>query len=170
MEQNIILVQEEPRGASQLVEVPVGANGLTRINFPDIQQLRSQVGQTIIIKWIRLITAKVLTNAPTVGGVVAPIAELRKVSVTLYSEGWERGQLIPLLTLNDVADADATTATTIPYRNHPTRFANWKNVDWSKSYLQYSNGTQSANSPYVFVFDIGYVKLDARNQEIVGSS
>lgn len=168
--ENIILVQEEPRGPSQLVEVPVTANGLTRINFPDIQQLRSQVGQNIIIKWIRLITVKVLSNGPTIGSVNAPLAELQKVSVTLYSEGWEKGQLIPLLTLNDVADADSANATTIPYRQHETRFANWKNVDWSKSYLQYANSTSSANSPYVFIFDIGYVKLDAQNKEIIGAS
>src|SRR5215831_15291027 len=81
---HIILVQEEPRGPSQLIEIPVGSNGLTKVQIPDIQQLRSQIGQTIIIKAIRLITANVITNAPTVGGIVAPIAELRKLTLTLY--------------------------------------------------------------------------------------
>jgi len=147
----MILVNEEPRGPSELIEIPVTANGVTRINIPDIQQLRSQQGQVIIVKGIRTITAKVLTNAPITGSVVSPIAELRKASLVLYADGWEKGHLIPLLTMVDEADADATTATTIPYRFKTTKFDDWKNVDWSKSYIQFSNGTVSATQPYWFV-------------------
>lgn len=167
---NIILVQEEPRGPSQLVEVPVPTNGNQKIKLPDVQQLRSQEGQVIVIKAIRLITPKVLARGMTINAVNAPLAELQKISLTLYSEQWEKGQMIPLLTLNDMADADATAATTVPYRNKSTRFNNWRNVDWAQSYLLYSNGTVSANSPYVVMFDVEYIKLDAKGNPIIGPS
>lgn len=162
----ITLVQEEPRGPSQLIEIPVGANGLTKVMIPDIQQLRSTAQETIVLKSLRLITAKVLTHAPLNGGVVAPRAELIKMSLVLYSEGWEKAQLIPLLTLNDNADADGAVATTIPYRNRTTRFDNWQNVDWSKSFVQYSNGQPSANQPYVIVLEAEYVKINSAGKEI----
>jgi hypothetical protein len=163
----VILVQEEPRGPSQLVEVQVTSNGLTRVNFPDIQQLRSMVGQRIIIKGMRLITDNVLTKAPLSGNTTAPIAELKKIALTIYCQGWEKGQLIPVLTLNDVSGDGGAS---IPYRMFPTKFSNWENVDWSKSYLQFSNGTSSANAPYSVLFDIEYVKLDSSGAEILGAS
>lgn len=164
----IILVQEEPRGPSQLIEVPVPAQVVTTVNFPDIQQLRSQVGQRIIIKAIRLITPKVLTTGPTLSIANATLAELRKISLIIYCEGWEKGQLIPALTLNDVADADAAAATTIPYRVNPTKFANWENVDWSKTKLIYNPA--SSGAAYCVMFDVEYVKLDSKGQEIIGPS
>lgn len=160
------LVQEEPRGPSQLIEIPVPALAVQRVQIPDIQQLRSQVGQTIIIKALRLIPASILTNAPTVGGINAPLTELVKISLVLYCEGWEKGQLIPILTLCDTF----TEASGVPFRPHTTMFDNWKNVDWSKSYLQYSNGTPSSGVAYTVVLEAEYVKLDAQNQEIVGPS
>lgn len=160
-----ILVQEEPRGPSILIEVPIVA-GTQRQNLPDVQQLRSQLNQTIIIKAIRLITAKVLSNGVTVQGTNAPVTELVKMVLTLYSEGWEKGQYIPLLTLNDVADSDATAATTIPYRQSTTRFANWRNVDWAQCYVQFANGTAPAGAPYVLIFEVEYLKLDASGQPI----
>jgi len=126
------LVQEEPRGPSQLIEIPVPTAGVGRVPLPDIQQLRSQVGQVIIIKALRLIPVSVLSLAPTLGGANAPLTELVKISLVLYCEGWEKGQLIPILTLADTF----TEASGIPTRFRTTRFDNWKNVDWSKSYLQ----------------------------------
>jgi hypothetical protein len=84
----------------------------------------------------------------------------------LYCEGWEKGQLIPLLTLNDTF----TEASGIGFRPHTTYFDNWKNVDWSKSFLQYSNGTPSSGVAYNVILEAEYVKLDAHNQEIIGPS
>jgi hypothetical protein len=155
----IILVQEEPRGPSQLVEVPVNA-ATQKQPFPDVPQLRSQPGQRIVIKGIRLITAKVLTRGVSINAVNAPLAELQKMTLVLFSQQWQKGQNIPLLTLNDMADSDATTATTIPYRNTPTKFADWQNVDWPQSFIQYANGTTAANTPYVILFDVEYLKYD----------
>lgn len=169
-QRDIILVQEEPRGPSQLVEISVPTNGSQKIKLPDVQQLRSQEGQIIIIKGIRLISFKVLARGMTLNAVNAPLAELQKISLTIYSEQWEKGQMIPLLTLNDMADADSTAATTIPYRNKATKFNSWRNVDWAQSFLLYSNGTVSANAPYVVMLDVDYIKLDAKGNPIIGPS
>lgn len=164
-QKQIILVQEEPRDASQLVEIPVTSNGLTRIPIPDQQQLRSLANRTVIIKGIRLITNIVLSNAPLTGGINAPNTELVKMSLVLYSLGWERGQLIPLFVLNDVSG----DGTGVPFRFHPTKFNNWRNVDWTKSYLQFSNGQSSAGSPYTVLFDVEYQKIDAQGKPIEGA-
>lgn len=169
MEKQIILVQEEPRGPSQMVEIPV-ATGQQRVPLPDVQQLRNTQGQTIVIKAIRLITAKVLTAAPIGGQTTAPRDELRKMSLVLYAEGWEKGQLIPVLEFNDNHDSDTAAATTISFRGTATRLADWKNVDWPKSYLQFSNGTAAAGGPYAVLLDVEYIKLDANNKEIIGPS
>lgn len=159
-----VLIQEEPRGPSILIEVPVNTNGQQRVPFPDISQLRSTVDQRIVLKGLRLVSVEVLTNGIISANANAPAAELAKMSITIYAEGWEKGQSIPLLTLNDMV----FTTGAIPYRYNPTRFDNWVNVDWPKSYLQYANGTTSAGAPYVVLFDCEYLRLDAQNRLLVG--
>lgn len=154
---NIILVQERPRTPSQLVEVPVTANGLQRIPFPDVQQLRSYGNTKVIVSQMRLITAEVLTNGVINTGVNAPIAELQKITFVFYCDGWEKGQYIPALTFNDMVLPGGT----FPHRYAAMNFENWENIDWSKSFLQYANSTSSANSPYVVLLDVIYTKLDA---------
>lgn len=166
MDSSIILIKEEPRGPSQLVELVVSANGSSRVPFPDVQQLRSQVGQNVIIKTIRLITLDVATFGTITGQPNAPLAELKKASLVLYCEGWEKAQYIPLLVLNDVA----TPAGTFGYRNNASDFNDWQNVDWSKSYIQYANTQVSAGAPYCFIFDIVYQKLNANGGTIIGPS
>lgn len=162
MSKEIILVQEEPRGASQLLECPVTI-GVTKQRLPDNNQLRSQQGQTIIIKGMRLITDQVLTRAVNFNLANAPLAELQGMVLVLYCEGWERAQMIPLLTLNDVNDQ------TSPHRYHATKFNNWKNVDWAKSFFQWVNGSSSGDN-FAVIFDVEYVKLDDQNREIIGPS
>lgn len=153
---HVVLVQEEPRGPSILIEVNVPNNGSQRVPFPDISQLRSTVNQQIIIKGLRLVSAEVLTNGIISSNATAPATELQKMSITVYSEGWEKGQTIPMLTFNDFV----FTTGAIPYRNHSTRFDDWRNVDWPKSYIQYANGTVSAGAPYVVLLDCEYIRLD----------
>lgn len=168
MQKQIILVQEEPRGPSQLIEVPVNVNGIGRVNFPDIQQLRSTPSNDIVIKEIKLITVKALARGIYNDSPNAPLAELQKCALVVYCEGWEKAQFIPLLELNPFYDADGAAATTIPWTHGGKRFADWVNVDWSKSYIQYSNGTVSANSPYVFIFNVGYIRVNKQGQELLG--
>lgn len=160
----MILVTEEPRGASMLIEIPVTANGLGKIPLPVVQQLQNDTTQKVIIKAIRMIPATVLTNAPTDGAVTAPIAELAKMSLTLYSQGWEKGQLIPLLSINDIE----TPTVAIPFKRHTTRLDDWTNVDWNKSFIQFSNGTVSANSPYTVILEAEYLRLDSMGKPIDG--
>lgn len=163
MHDTLIFVQEAPRGPSELVEIQVQTNGQQRVPFPDVQQLRSLVNQKIIMKEMRLITVDVLTNAPVSGSVNAPVAELQKMTLVIYCEGWEKGHNIPALVLNDVNN-------TAPHRFSGTRFNNWADVDWSKSFIQFSNGTVSAGAPYSVLIDVVYEKLDASGKEIVGPS
>jgi len=168
MDSEIILVQEEPRGPSILVEIPVTGTG-QKVKLPDVQQLRSQEGQTIIIKAIRLITPKVLLGAITLSLPNAPLGQLINMSLTIYSEGWLKGQDIPILVLNDMNDSDAAVGSTIPFRNKSTKFNNWRNVDWAQSYLLFANGFLPTPS-YAVLLDVEYVKLDANNRPIIGPS
>jgi len=159
-----VLVQEEPRGPSILIEVPVGTNGSQRIQFPDISQLRSTVDQSIIIKGLRLVPSEVLTSGIISAFPNAPTSELQKMSVTIYSDGWEKGQTIPILTFNDYVFAISAT----PYRFNPTRLDSWRRVDWPKSYIQFANGTSSVGAPYVVLLDCEYIRLNAQGNEIQG--
>jgi hypothetical protein len=63
-----------------------------------------------------------------------------------------------LLILNDVADADSTTSSTIPFRNKTTKLANWTDVDWNKSYIQFANGT-AASQASTIMLEVEYLKL-----------
>lgn len=159
-----ILVQEEPRGPSVLIEVNVNNNGSQRVPFPDISQLRSTTDLKIVIKGLRLVPSSVLTNGVISSNVTAPDSELQKMALTIYAEGWEKGQTIPMLTFNDFQN------TIIPNRFNPTRFDNWVNVDWPKSYIQYANGTSSVGAPYVVLLDCEYVRLNAQNLIVTGPS
>lgn len=153
-----ILVKEEPNGPSQLIEVPVTANGQQRVNFPDIQQLRSMANQRIIIKGIDAVIPQVLSNGPITGLATSPVAEMAKISLVIYCEGWEKAQFFPLLMFNSAS----VPTVAVPYFQSKTKFADWENVDWSKTYLQYSNGTVSAGSPYAVLLNVLYerIKLD----------
>ena len=158
--QNII-VSESPRIASVLIEIPIASGASGRVTLPDVPQLRNQGDQLVVIQTVRAISPKVLSHGPTSGTATTPLADLKKLSFTIYSQGWEKGQYIPVLLLNDVADADSTAATTIPYRMAPTRFANWRDVDWNKSYLLFSNG-QTASQASTLILEVEYLKFQRR--------
>lgn len=151
---DMILLQEEPRGASQLIEIPV-AGALTKVVIPVVQQLQNNTDQIVVIKALRLITDAVLTNAPTQGGINAPVGEITKMTLTIYSEGWEKGNLIPLATLNDIF----TEGSQIPWRQRTMRLADWANVDWNKSFLQFANGTVPAGAPYTVILEAEYIRF-----------
>lgn len=159
-----ILVQEEPRGPSMLIEIPVPAQVVSKVALPIIQQLNNDTTQKIIIKGLRLIPDFLLTAAPTNGGINAPLTELQKISLTLYSQGWEKGYLIPILSLND----SFCEGSGVPFRMHTTKMADWTNVDWNKSYLQYGNGTPSSGNAYNIILEVEYVRLDNNGNLIDG--
>jgi hypothetical protein len=163
--QSLFLLQDEPRGASQLIEVLIPAVGTARQLLPVIQNLQSQTNVDVILKAFRLIPPTVLTNAPTLTGVNAPLTELVKMSLVLYSEEWEKGTLIPLCTLIDTF----TEGSGVPWRTKTTRFDDWRNVNWGKSYIQFSNGLAAVGAPYVVIFEAEYQKFNKAGKEIQGA-
>lgn len=162
----VYLIQEEPRGPSMLVEIPITANGLSNVQFPDVPELRNQIDQKIIIKAIRVIPPAVLSNAPLTGNAVAPLTETVKQTLILYSQGWEKGKNIPVNTLIDTFIEGTGT----PWKNRSTQLANWENLDWNKSQVKFANGTVSAGAPYSLLVEVEYVKLNKDGEEIVGPS
>lgn len=162
MGDRIILVQEEPRGPSVLIELAV-ANGENRVPFLEVDNLKSDTEVNVIIKALRLITSDILVGPVILPGVNAPLSELQKMTLVLYSEGWEKAMYIPLLTLTDVA----TPGTFTPHRYHATRFADWKKVSWTKSYIQFANGTASVGA-YNLLFDCEYQRFNAQGVEVKG--
>lgn len=164
MADKIIIVPEAPRGASQLIEIAVPQNGLGKVQLPVVQQLQNDTTQKVIIKALRLVTVDVLAMAPTLGGPNAPLTELVKMTLTLYSEGWEKGQLIPILALNDTF----TEGSGMPWRVHTTRLDDWINVDWNKSFIQFNNGTVSAGTPYNVILEAEYLRLDTQGNPMRG--
>lgn len=170
----IIIAQEEPRIASILVEVPIDA-GVQKVAFPNVQQLLNTTDQVIVIKSIRCLTAKVLAGGVLTAAANMPLVDLQSAVATFYCQGWQKGRNIPLLLLNDMADGDNTAATTIPYKNSPPTFANWYNLDWTQSEIQYINGV-TASVTGVFLFDVQYIKVrgaafrNGQIEEIIGPS
>lgn len=158
------LVMEEPRGPSQIIEIQVLSNGLGKIPFPYTENLTRNGSQTIVTKAMRLITPSVLPTGPISGLANAPLTELQKMSVVLYCEGWEKGEIIPILTFNDMF----TEGSGEPFRRGKMRLNNWKNIEWTKCFILYSNTTSSVGASYAIIFDVEYIKLDAAGNEIVG--
>lgn len=161
MNEQIILVQPEPQHCTYLVEVPVSA-GQQRIQLPDVQQLRSMEGQTIVIKSISVVTPDVLANAIDLALPTSPVTDLQNMSLTIYSQAWERGQNIPILRLNDMTNSD--TSILNPNNRKTFTLDNWKKVDWPKSYLRFSNG-QSASTDFAVLLYVNYFKMDEEGNE-----
>lgn len=150
-----MLVQQEPRGPSQLIETAVPAQVVSVVQLPVIQNLQNQTDQIVIIKAIRVIPDSVLTRGPVQGFINATLAELQKISLVIYSENWIKGQLIPLCTLIDTF----TEASGIPFKVNTTRFDSWRNVDWGKSFFQYANGAPSSGLAYEIILEVEYQKF-----------
>jgi len=166
MAQERVLIQSQPVNNYTTVEIPVTANGLTRIAIPDQLMLKSYPGHTVVIKAIELISVKVLTRAILNAMANAPLAEVVKAALVFYCEGWEKIQYIPLARLQPVHDSDSTAATTFPFIEQAQTFENLRNLDWTKSYVQYGNGSVSANSPYAFILGVQYTTLNDQGAEI----
>lgn len=159
-----MLVQEAPRGPSTTIEIPV-TPGLSSIPFPIIQDLQSNTTRVVVINSIRLVTYAELANARTLGLPNAPLTELQKISTLLYAEGWNKGDAIPVLSLNNVY----TEGSGIPFRDRTQKLANWEDVVWNKCELEFSNGTVAVGN-YAVIFEVEYTRFDANGVEIVGPS
>ncbi len=158
----MILVQEEPRGPSQIIEVQV-STVTSSLPLPIIQQLTSDTRTNIVIKALRLVTFAELAIGPVSGLANAPLTELQKLSITLYADGWEKGKLIPLLAFNNTF----IEGSGIPYRDRTVKLANWDSVDWNKSNFIYSNGTASVPS-YCILLEAEYERFNKDGTRVVG--
>lgn len=158
----MVLIQEEPRGPSQLVEIQV-TTATSTVPIPIIQQLTSDTKTIIVIKSVRLVTFAELAIAPQCGQPNAPLTELQKMSLLLYAEGWEKGKNIPILSLNNTF----IEGSGIPFRDRTTKLANWDAVDWNKSNLIYSNTTVAVPS-YAVVLEVEYERFDKNGLRVVG--
>jgi len=161
-----VYIQQEPVDNWTLVEIPIPAQAVNRQAVPDQLMLKSYPDHFVTVKSIEVITAKQLTNAVLNNGANAARAEIIKATLVLYCDGWEKVQYIPLSRLIATYDADAATATTIPFMQNPTTFENLRNVDWTKSYIQYANGLNSSGAAYVFILGVKYVIQNNRGEVI----
>jgi hypothetical protein len=129
------------------------ANGtLGRVSFNDQPQLRDQPNQIIIILNIELFLNSTYANSQftnTLPGI--PAAELPKGVLVLYINGEESVHLIPLAKLVHINDQLS------PYQWDLQGFDRLSNVDWDKSYVQFSSAT--AGGPYVAPFGVTYLRF-----------
>lgn len=150
---DVVLIKEEPRGPSQLIEIPVPAQAVSTVTLPTIMNLQSTTDKIIIIKKLRVIPLPVLATGPLQGLANAPLTELQKCSLVLYSQQWIKGQQIPLGTLIDVY----VEGSGFPWKENVAPLDGWRDVDWNKSFIQYSNGTPSNGTAYEFIIEAEYL-------------
>lgn len=142
----------------EIVELTINANQNGRFYFDTQPQLRNQADQIIIIRGIQLYLATTypfsqVTN--TVAGVTA--AEAIKAVLVLYVNGEESIKNIPLPQLNNINDVAS------PFQQEIQVFADLQNVDFAKSYVQFS--AAAAGAPYVIPFGISYTRLKRNPEE-----
>jgi len=158
-----MLIQSQPIKNWTLVETVI-AVGNTRIPIQDQPMLKSYAGHKVVIKGIELITAKGLTHGVLNSAANITRADLIKTVLVLYCNGWEQVQYLPLSRLIGLHDADATTATTVPFMDQPTFFENLSDVDWTKSYFLTANG-QSIATAGVIMLGVQYQVFNDQGQE-----
>lgn len=142
----------------EIVELTIDANNPGRFYFQTQPQLRNQSDQIIIIRGIQLYmlpayAASQVTN--TVAGM--PATEAVKAVLTLYVNGEESIKSIPLPQLYNINDLAS------PFQQEIQTFADLQNVDFAKSYVQFS--TAAAGTPYVIPFGISYIRMKRNPEE-----
>lgn len=145
----------------ELVELPIPAGSTGRITFPTVPQLRNQANQYIVLKGIQIYTVNDYANSQlnnSIAGIA--LTEVPKCVLVLYVNGEESIKMIPLGRLIQ------NISGTISYYNE-TYFDDLTNVDFDKSYVQFS--AASAGTPYVIPFGIEYIRYtkNAAGQMVV---
>lgn len=136
----------------ELIEMTIPPASLGRVSFATVAQLRNQPDQIIIIKGIDVFSVLTYGNSQqtaTLPGM--PVAEVPKAVLVLYVNGEESIKMIPLAKL--IHTEDGTT----PFQQQVPAFENLANVDFDKSYVQFS--VASDNAAYVIPFGITYLRL-----------
>jgi hypothetical protein len=138
----------------EMVELLINA-AVTRQNFSDIPQLRSQKDQQIVIQKIQFFPLSIYANSQTTNATPGtPVAEVPKIVLTLYVRGEERIHFIPLAMLNNTQSD--TGAGFTPFQQEQIEFDDLLEVDWTKSYVQYN--AAAAGFPYIIPLGVTYLK------------
>lgn len=138
----------------EIVELVIPNDSSGRVNFKTQPQLRNQADQVIIIKGIKVYPVYAYSNSQQTAGLTGvAITELPKAVLVLYVNGWEAVHMIPLNELVHVQDPLNGGA----FQQEIQAFADLQNVDWDKSYVQFS--IAASGSPYIIPFGIEYVRL-----------
>jgi hypothetical protein len=124
-------------GLFQLVEIPVSGTG-TKVKIPDQPQLRIQGDQKIYVTDIELFTDSVMPVSPD-GNTNATNAELLKAALVIQIKGEDRVYRIPVFKLNRINDG------TSPYQQELQSLDELE-IDWAKSYFQYSSAPSGTYS------------------------
>ena len=137
----------------ELVELNVPAGtGPGRVTFQTIPQLRNQTDQIIVIKDIEIFTISSYANSQQNSALPGmPVADVPKAVLVLYVNGEESIKMIPLGMLVHVDDFANI------YHERIFSFESLVNVDFDKSYVQFSSAVSAA--PYVIPFGISYNRM-----------
>lgn len=135
--------------------VPAGTTG-SKINYPDIPQLRDDTTQDIIVKGLESFSIESMPLSP-MGNVVATTAQLQNAFLVLYIEDEESVLYLPLIKLNAMFASLGTG--TMQQQFEPTELENVK-IDWNKTYIQFA--TPPANEDqFSIMLGVSYKKLPA---------
>lgn len=136
----------------ELVELTVPASSTGRVGFNTIPQLRNQANQVIQILDIQLYPITIYANSQVTNSIPGmPVADIPKAVLVLYVNGEESIKMIPLAQLNHIQDGTPT-----PFQEQLFGFDKLTNVDFDKSYVQYS--AASAANVYVIPFGVRYLR------------
>jgi hypothetical protein len=142
----------------ELLELVIPPNyGASRINYPDIPQLRDDTTQDIIIRGIETFSIEAMPLSAQ-GGVVATTVQLQNAFLTLYVDGEESVRRIPLIRLNNMFQAAAAGTSFQEFER--TELENLK-IDWNKTYIEFAQppNTGGANAQFSIMLGVIYKKL-----------
>jgi hypothetical protein len=140
----------------ELVEVIVtaGASGGNKILIGDIEDLRNDNTQDIIIQGIEFFTVESMPLAPS-GNPVLTTAQLQNLFLTLYISDEESIENLPCIRLNNMFESLATG--TMQQQFERTRLENLV-VSWFKSFFFLATPFATGTT-FSIVFGVTYKKL-----------
>lgn len=138
---------------TELVELSVPNATIGRATFTDQPQLRDQSNQIIIIQNVECFAVTAYANSQVNNAVAGfPSGDMPKGVLVLYVNGEESVRMIPLVKLNHIDDGGTT-----PFQRDLQGFDMLSNVDWDKSFVQFSSATSGAT--VVLPFLVTYLRF-----------
>jgi len=128
----------------EAVEIPVNNTSGTRWAFPDQPQLRNA-----FVNAIQVYGPGAITATPNSLATPAPVSEMKKATITLYSGDIQLVLNMPLLSLNNVVGYDTTSTQNNPYVFQLPDLQGLI-ISWTKSYITLSSASASSNIAFSF--------------------